>query len=152
MPFVQHETSSAISGLTDLLNLSNNWSGDWALETADALRLDEFIKVYTAGRLDNDEKFALMSLIVASLDDYLCCTSPEQQDLAISTQVEHLLNVGFVLHSTTVESWCHFNASNTNDSVQDPWSDFSDEIDVDSLSDWDFQVTQMMRRIWDNHT
>ena len=44
---------------------------DWDIEMADSRRLDEFIKFYMESNLCDDQKVAVMSLILSSYDDLL---------------------------------------------------------------------------------
>ena len=44
---------------------------DWDLEMASFKRIDDFLNFYKDSYLSNDEKVALMSLILASYDDFL---------------------------------------------------------------------------------
>lgn len=55
-------------------NLSLPYTGteqDWELEMTDASRIDEFIDYYLTNALNEEEKYALISLIIASYDDVL---------------------------------------------------------------------------------
>lgn len=44
---------------------------DWDIEMADSSRIDEFIKFYKDRSLCDNQKVALMSLILSSYDDFL---------------------------------------------------------------------------------
>lgn len=44
---------------------------DWDWDFADSDRIEEFIKIYNLGVLTDNEKVALMSLIVESYNDYI---------------------------------------------------------------------------------
>lgn len=44
---------------------------DWDIEMADSNRIDEFIKFYKDRSLCDNQKVALMSLILSSYDDFL---------------------------------------------------------------------------------
>lgn len=44
---------------------------DWDIEMADSNRINEFIDLYHQYDLDFEERVALMSLIIASYDDFL---------------------------------------------------------------------------------
>jgi len=44
---------------------------DWAIEFSDPKRLNEFIQYYQEGELNQDEKIALMALILSSYNDFL---------------------------------------------------------------------------------
>ena len=62
----------AIESLNEKLSLpSRGIEQDWEVELADSNRVDEFISYYNKHPLTLDEKKALMSLILASYDDFL---------------------------------------------------------------------------------
>ncbi|MDR1504776.1 MAG: hypothetical protein LBT43_20185, partial [Prevotella sp.] len=44
---------------------------DWDIEMADATRINFFLHYFCNNKLSEEERFALMSLIIASYDDYL---------------------------------------------------------------------------------
>jgi hypothetical protein len=55
-------------------NLSLPYTGieqDWDLEMANSKRINEFLNYYKQHALSQDEKFAIMSLILASYNDFL---------------------------------------------------------------------------------
>jgi len=111
--------------LSSLLGLAHDpFMQDWELQCADALRIGEFLDLYEQGRLNDDDRFALMALIVASFDDWL---SDGRADEAMSERIRRLLAVDFSLHEATIHYWC-----------------LSDESDPDNL----FIVTPFMREIW----
>lgn len=68
-------TKEAIESLTKQLNLMKlpEYSQDWEIEAAELSRVTEFINYYDSltTRLNGDEKFALMKLILSSFDDAL---------------------------------------------------------------------------------
>jgi len=83
---------------------------DWPYEVPDASRVDEFIDLYEA-TVDDDERFALMELILYSLDE-----SPEEVVLrwprvmpqagrARWPQVEELLVAAGPLHAHQIIYW-----------------------------------------------
>lgn len=62
----------AIVRLTIALRLQVTEGGqDWPFEVADPDRVAEFLDFYEQGSLDEQERYLLMELIVASLEDYL---------------------------------------------------------------------------------
>lgn len=68
--YVCYATSETEKSLSDRMGLP--WfeeMQDWDLMVADSSRITEFLNIYENDGLDNDELFALMQLIVASLDD-----------------------------------------------------------------------------------
>ncbi|WP_223577897.1 hypothetical protein [Sphingobacterium sp. GVS05A] len=58
---------------------------DWDIEMADSNRINEFIDLYHQYDLAFEEKTALMSLIVASYDDYL-----NEYDLAVDCRWDRI--------------------------------------------------------------
>jgi len=62
----------AIESLNEKLSLpATGIEQDWEVELADSNRVHEFISYYKKHPLTSDEKKALMSLILASYDDFL---------------------------------------------------------------------------------
>jgi hypothetical protein len=98
---------------------------DWPIEVADPMRLHEFCDLYESGGLGNEEKFALMQLIVASLDDLPW--EGTDGDEKTEERVDRLLCQDFVLHLHTVQYWC-----------------LQDETDPENV----FAVTPLLRQIW----
>src|SRR5207249_288166 len=96
----------AIEALTQRLGLRLEWCQDWELEVADPSRLDELCDLYEGVSLSVDEKFALMSLLVFSYDDYLQETPVAQRDPSLEARIERLLREDFVLHFHTIQYWC----------------------------------------------
>jgi hypothetical protein len=122
----RYETRAAIDRLNRLLNLPyQNGMQDWDIELADPMRVNIFCNLYDTGRLDTEEKFALMRLIVASLDDLL--SAGEKGNAAIVQRVEPLLRQDFALHLHTIEYWC-----------------LQEETDPENV----FAVTPLLRRVW----
>jgi hypothetical protein len=72
-PSRMYLTKEAIENLNKKLNLPilTPYSQDWEYEQADSSRVQEFMTYYENSVLTNNEKFALMALIVSSYDDYL---------------------------------------------------------------------------------
>lgn len=64
-------TKEAIEILTQKLGLPKlgQYSQDWEYESADSLRVNEFVSFYESADLNQSGKFALMSLIISSFDD-----------------------------------------------------------------------------------
>lgn len=160
--FPRYEKRAAIQSLTRRLKLLPYWtSDDWALEAAEPARIREFCQFYVSARppLTADEKFALMALIVASLDDYLVQTPPSERDPALCAQVERLLRRDYSLHAPTIESWCHEDSDASGDSSDtgeedgySPAAAFASDGEnledfLDNDAGWTFFVTPLMRRI-----
>jgi hypothetical protein len=47
----------------------HEWEQDWHLIVSDKGWIKQFLKTYTSGELNEDEKFALMEVLIASFDD-----------------------------------------------------------------------------------
>jgi len=83
---------------------------DWPLEVADAGRVDEFIELYEAN-VDDDERFALMVLVLHSLDEMpeevveLWPRVMPQAGRALWPRVEELLVAAGPLHAHSIIYW-----------------------------------------------
>jgi hypothetical protein len=109
----------------------DGWMQDWPLEVSDASRLAEFCDAYEHLDLSRIEKFALMQLILFSLDD-----SQEIDDwlagepAPLVSRIRALLRRNFVLHLHTVEYWR-----------------MPEETDPENV----FKVTHLLREVWDEN-
>ncbi len=123
----RYETRAAIDRLDRILQLSYmDWMQDWDIQLADSTRLTEFCDLYNSDRLTIDDRFALMRLIVASLDELLRQTSTASDAVAVQ-QVEQLLRRDFILHLHTLHYWR-----------------LHDEVDPKN----GFAVTPLLRQVW----
>lgn len=95
-------TNAARKRLNALLSLNDFDGQDWDMECADRRGLLDFVTLYENGDLDADERFALMSLIVASLDDQLA-VGPG--DPSVEARIRRHLTTDFELHESTVRYW-----------------------------------------------
>lgn len=97
-------TKRAIESLTQKLGLVEliPYSQDWELESADPSRVNEFISFYESSILNQEEKLALMSLIISSFDDAL--TEGNVQNV-IWEKIKSLLLSDIDLHRKTVAYW-----------------------------------------------
>ena len=128
-PPPRSETRAAVDNIDRLLNLGGGDekpSQDWDLTIADPTRLAEFCDLYESGSLNDETKFALMMLIVSSLDDALHGNSTGP-DTSIEARIERLLRQDFVLHLHTIYNWA-----------------LLDNADHDNV----FPVTPLLRSIW----
>jgi len=82
---------------------------DWDIELADPERVQEFCSAYRNQIEDEDEKFTLMTLIVASYDDYL---SASGHNPALWNEISELLKKDMTLHLDTLEYWAVFEEEN----------------------------------------
>ena len=102
-------TGAAISRLDAEFGFSpDQYSQDWEIEVADGRRLLEFVDAYSALSLDDDERFALMALIVASADDAL---EFHRLDGQLWNRVHDLLVADSPIHAHTIHYWCCPNAA-----------------------------------------
>ena len=76
---------------------------DWEIELSDGARLREFVDSYTTLDLNDDERFALMALIVASADDALDFDHPIDD---LWPKIHELLIRDRDLHESTIHYWC----------------------------------------------
>ncbi len=81
---------------------------DWDIQLADPHRVEEFCQLYTR-LIDEEEKFALMELIIASLEENLLAEGKNEE---LIERVKSLLNSDFLLHQETVKYWCEFEEDN----------------------------------------
>lgn len=85
---------------------------DWEYEVGDARRLDDFIAAYQSGDLDEDERFTLMAMILASLDDLGEAASA---DVRWDT-VRGLLEANIALHAYSIWYW-----ASAESALEDAW-------------------------------
>lgn len=99
------ETRAAIDRLTVMLEPPyGDWMLDcWTVILAAPTRISEFCDLYEDGALNAEEKFALMQLIVESLDGLLNDRAAYASEAV--RRVAHLLRRDYRLHLHTVEYW-----------------------------------------------
>lgn len=122
--FVRYPSRRALENLCALLQLQSAYNSDWEVELADASRLAEFLDAYDHPNLDEDDRFLLMGIIVASLDDALSQGSDVDGFWA---SVESILRRHGELHASTMSYWA-----------------CGDALDPDHQ----FAITSAMRRVW----
>ncbi|MEM9021411.1 MAG: hypothetical protein AAGC44_12685 [Planctomycetota bacterium] len=93
-------TAASIDHLSAVLGLPE-YGQDWEIETADACRVSEFVTCYDLQQLDEDERFALMSLIVASFDELLF----GEEAPGFKWWIVAHLQAEFDVHEYTVHYW-----------------------------------------------
>lgn len=97
---------------------------DWDIEMADHNRIDEFIKFYKENKLCDDEKVAVMSLILSSYDDLL-----NENDLEIDdkwNEIKSILISEKIIFVDLIDYWA-----------------LSNEVEEDNL----FRITPFIRNI-----
>lgn len=106
-------TAAAIERLDSILGFSSDqYSQDWEIELADGTRLREFVELYHTGHLDNDERFTLMALIVASAHDAIDSQTLEAD---MWDRIHNLLVRDADLHAHTIHYWCCADATCENE-------------------------------------
>jgi len=97
-------TKEAIEGLNNKLCLPNlgPFSQDWEYELADSSRILEFITFYEQHDLINDEKFALMALIISCFDDYL---SEGKAAGELWNRIRYYLLKDYQIHINKIRYW-----------------------------------------------
>ena len=86
-----------ISHLTSVENAP--WMQDWPVEVADAKRVGEFLHIYKTEVLDNEEKRALMALIICSFDE------DSKEDEGNWNQLQQILVAEAKLHAGLIVYW-----------------------------------------------
>lgn len=108
-PPTRHPTAAAIERLSAVFGFSlDAYSQDWDVELADGLRLQEFVSAYATLTMDDDERFTLMTLIVASAHDALDVHNMSESEWR---PIHDLLTVDFSLHASTIYYWCCVDAT-----------------------------------------
>jgi hypothetical protein len=121
----RYPTGAAINFLSARLGIQ--YSGqDWEIVNADAARLEEFVQIYEQEKLDDDQRFLLMALIIASYDEL----ARSRSDPLLWQRIRKHLCERFSLHAYTVEYWS-----------------LTDMISDDECPDTQFAVTPQMREI-----
>jgi hypothetical protein len=109
------------------------YSQDWDVELADGERLLEFVDAYSRLELSDDERFALMELIVASAHDALDFHGMSDGQWRL---VHDLIVADSHLHACTIYYWCCVNASCQDECftltsrMRDAWNDAHDADDA----------------------
>ena len=97
-------TTETLIGLNKLLEL--NFEGheqDWSIEFADARRLQDFIDVAKNVQLSADERYAVLSLVLASYDDHL--NSDRNADMQCWDEIITLLEGNRQLYNDLLNYW-----------------------------------------------
>ena len=93
----------AIVRLTVALRLQVTEGGqDWAIEVAHWERTAEFLDCYETQPLDDEERYWLLELIIASFDEHLRIQGPDE---LVAARVRRHLIESFEAHRDTVEYW-----------------------------------------------
>lgn len=88
-------------------SLRLNYQGkeqDWDIELADADRVEEFIGFASDSKLSNVERYAVLSLILASFDDRLNLVGSSDNS-AVWQDIIHLLDKNVTLYKDLLGYW-----------------------------------------------
>lgn len=97
---------------------------DWEIEMANSNRINDFLKYYQQNNLSSDEKVALMSLILASYEDFL-----NENNLKIDVrwnQIKSILESERVIFVDLIDYWI---------------------LDNENIKDNLFRITPLLRNI-----
>jgi hypothetical protein len=96
-------TKISTKRIETLFNLpASGYELDWDIELANADRIHEFLEVYESVQLPPDDRFALMAILLASVDRYLegDATPPVEWQ-----QIASILVKESGLHDRTIQYW-----------------------------------------------
>lgn len=102
--YVRYSNSTSEKKLSERLGIY--WSNDmqdWGLISSDYGRISDFLKVYQNELKDDDDKFALMQLIISSFDDGI--SSADSQELKNWNICKTILTKECYLHYSIIEYW-----------------------------------------------
>lgn len=108
--YVTREATDHLEGVFGLER--DPYCQDWEIELSDGSRLREFVDFYCSAELSDDERFALMALIVASAHDALDITG---LDDGLWDVIHNLLVAGFEVHASMIHDWCCPEATNEDE-------------------------------------
>lgn len=98
-----HLTKDAVTFLNQALHLpATGREQDWDLELADQGRAEEFVAYLEGGSFSQEQKFALMSLILASVEDMA-----REGDVSpvLWGRVQRQLRADSILYAALVRQW-----------------------------------------------
>lgn len=102
----------AIESLNKNLSLpSTGMEQDWEIELSNSNRIEEFVSFYKNSSLNEGEKKALMSLIVASYDDYL--NEKHISNEMFEREIKELLTIDKYLFTELLGYWSLIGESNS---------------------------------------
>jgi hypothetical protein len=102
--YPKYVTKAAIDGLVEKVKLPapDEFDQDWEYIVSDSSRLDEFLYAYENTELTQEEKFALMIVIISSYEDALVeCSAKEDSAEAL----RHYLIRDVNIHRRTIDYW-----------------------------------------------
>jgi hypothetical protein len=131
--WVTRDSADKLESLFDLPPDDLAWQHGWEIMRHFADRTEEFLTYYETGyELTEDDRFALMAMIVCSFDERIGTTG---DDPHLAERLRKRVAADFALHEWTVYYWCR-------------WG-ISPELDPDP--DHIFPITPLMRAIWREH-
>ena len=115
----RYSTREAIGFLAARFRLSNDLDmQDWEIEVADAARIDEFLTVLRLEKLDEDQQFTLMAILVQSFEE-------SNSELRLDSRWKEVLSVldqKPELHAYTIWYWsCTSESDEENIFRVSPW-------------------------------
>jgi hypothetical protein len=119
----RYTSGASATKLADMFQLDPP-TQDWDIMVADHSRLDDFLSAYDRPEFDEDDRFALMEVIVASLDE------GERRDVDIDDawhRAATFLRRDWRLHAATLSYWAR-----------------GDDPDPDHQ----FAITPRIREVW----
>lgn len=106
--------TGTIKAINLMLNLhASGNEQDWELELADEHRLGEFISFLTETNLTSQEKYAVLSLILASYNDFLALKVDD--DLVIWNKIIQIIDEDVVLYTDILNYWAIWTEVNEDD-------------------------------------
>lgn len=111
----RYVTGEAVSGLVSKLALPapDAFSQDWEHEIDCTGRIHELIEAYDQRPdLSDDERFALMKVILSSCDELLSRMEAAEDHW---TKIEGILRSNWSLHECTIHYWCVWENAQTED-------------------------------------
>jgi len=81
----------------------DRFSQDWEIENSNSDRIGEFLTLYEQQELKDDDRFALMALIVASFDE---CLLVDKANESLARRIRAYLVRDSKLHEATMHYWC----------------------------------------------
>jgi hypothetical protein len=107
----RYPTRAGRDGLATRLGLTiDPFSQDWEWEVADPTHFDEWLAVYRAEPLSDDERFSLMEMLIQCIDDMVPThvAAEEVEALPQWQAVAALLRERPRLHASTIAYWSLF--------------------------------------------
>jgi len=120
---MRYTSGASMKKLADRLQLAL-WPQDWAILVADRSRLVAFLSAYDDAEFDDDDRFAMMEVIIASLDEGAQCNSDIGEPWR---RAATFLRRDWRLHAATLSYWAR-----------------GDDPDPDHQ----FAITPRMRAVW----